>query len=255
MNVYVPVAHKAHQAVIRERAQGDDPRPMANLSEAEVERITTAEARTVIEKYEWLGTIGRAVACYGLRTSDGLLGVACFGWPGAPESRDICGRDLRQLAVCLERGACVHFAPPNAASYLITRSTALAAREMGWRIFYAYADPEAGEIGTVYQASNWLYIGQGVGRTPGRPREYWRRPDGSIVSNRILRHRGWRHADAIAAGWVRVPKHPKHKYIHFEGSRSQVRYLRSRLRYPPLPYPKRSDPVQLAALGDLEVRA
>jgi hypothetical protein len=28
--------------------------------------------------------------------------------------------------------------------------------------FFAYGDPEAGEYGAVYQASNWLYIGQGL---------------------------------------------------------------------------------------------
>lgn len=241
MSVFVPTASKAHQRVIRDHHSATDPRAtVPTLAACSVERITTREAREIILKYEWLGTIGRAAACYGLRHRDGeLLGVAAFGWPGAPESRDICGRDLRDLAVCLERGACVHYAPKNAASFLIARACELAHADGGWDIFYAYADPEAGEIGTVYQASNWLYIGQGVGRTPGRPREYWRRPDGTIVSNRTLRHRKWRHADALAAGWVRVPKHPKHKYVHFEGPRWRVKQLMAALRYPPQPYPKR----------------
>ena len=67
-------------------------------------------------------------------------------WPGSAQSRDICGQHNRDLAVCLERGACSHLAPPNAASFLISRSVTLAAADHGWRIFYAYADMEAGEI-------------------------------------------------------------------------------------------------------------
>ena len=48
---------------------------------------------------------------------------------------------------------------------MISNACKLAAKEFGWRIFYAYADPTAGEIGTVYQACNWLYLGIGAGGT------------------------------------------------------------------------------------------
>lgn len=247
--VFVPVAQKAHQRVLRERRAEENPRlQIPSLAGCVVGPISTADAKAIILEYEWLGTLGRAVATYGLFSASGeLLGATAFGWPSAAESRDVCGRDLREKAVCLERGACVHFAPPNAASYLITQACRLARQDGGWEIFYAYADPEAGEIGTVYQACNWLYIGQGVGRTPGRPREYWLLPDGSMLSSRSLRHRKMKVADAVALGWVRVPKHPKHKYVHFEGSPTRRRMLRGLLRYPVLPYPKRSE--QQLALG------
>ncbi len=164
------VSDRAHQRVIREQHAEREPRPqIVGLAGCTVETITRTDAESVILKYEWLGTMGRGVATYGLRSPEReLLGVAVFGWPSSVESRDICGKSRRELAICLERGACVHFAPKNAASYLITHAVKKAAADHGWRIFYAYADPEAGEIGTVYQACNWLYIGQGVGRTPGR---------------------------------------------------------------------------------------
>jgi hypothetical protein len=237
----VPTAAVAHQKLIRDRRALEEPHsPVTSLSGCRVEAITRQEAASVILRYEWLGTLGRAAATYGLRSADGeLLGVAAFGWPSSPESRDVCGKERRAQAVCLERGACVHYAPDNAASYLISRACRLAYRDHGWSIFYAYADPEAGEIGTVYQACNWLYIGQGVGRTPGRPREYWQLPDGSLLSSRSLRHRSMKLADAVAAGWVRVPKHPKHKYVHFEGPAGLRRALMADLRYPPMTYPRR----------------
>jgi hypothetical protein len=211
------------------------------LRQCHVRAITKREAESIILKYEWLGTMGRGVATYGLDSPMGLLGAAVFGWPSAIESRDICGRENRSLAVCLERGACVHYAPSNASSFLIANAVRLAAQDHDWRIFYAYADPEAGEIGTVYQACNWLYIGQGVGRTPGRLRQDWRLPDGKIVSGRTLRHRGMKSADAKAAGWTLVYRHPKHKYVHLEGSRRERAELMAALRYPVLPYPKRGE--------------
>lgn len=236
-----PSRMKAHQREIRERYEREEPRlQMPNLDGCRVERISSDQAKEVILKYEWLGTMGRAVACYGLLAADDdLIGVAVFGWPSAVESRDICGRDNRELAVCLERGACVHYAPSNSASFLIANAVKLAARDHGWQIFYAYADPEAGEYGTVYQACNWLYIGQGVGRTPGRLREDWRLPDGKVLSSRSLRHRGMKRPDAIAAGWTPIYRHPKHKYVHFEGTRRQRNSFHAALRYPVLPYPKR----------------
>jgi hypothetical protein len=125
-------------------------------------------------------------ACYGLRAPSGeLAGVVVFVAGPAPESGDICGREHRNLAICLARGACVHWAHPHAASFLISRGCKLAELKFGWKIFYAYSDPTAGEIGTVYQACNWLYLGIGAGRSAGRGR--WR-----FFNRRECRWRGER---------------------------------------------------------------
>lgn len=239
------VSPVAHQRIIRDRHHEQDPRPpLPSTDGCVVEAISRAEAEPFILRHEWLGTMSRGSrASYGLRAPSGeLIGAAVFGWPGAIQSRDICGQQHRHLAVCLERGACSHLAPPNAASFLISRATRLAARDHGWRIFYAYADPEAGEIGTVYQACNWLYIGQGIGRGPRNlVREDWMIPaeDNRVISSRTLWDRRITETQARERGWIPVCRHPKHKYVHFEGSRTERRRLLAELRYPPQPYPKR----------------
>jgi len=243
-----PISPKAWQRTIRERHGEKDTRPpLESVAGCVVEPITAAEAKPFILRYEWLGTMGvSTTATYGMRAPDGeLIGVSCFGFPGSPQSRDICGAENRDLAICLERGACSHLAPPNAASYLITRSVRLAARDGGWRIFYAYADPQAGEIGTVYQSCNWLYIGQGVGRTRNKGkfslRQDWMIPEegNKIISSRTLRNRGVLIRQAREMGWIPVYRHPKHKYVHFEGGHGERKRLMEQLRYPPQPYPKR----------------
>ena len=179
----------AHQYLIRQRAALADPRdPLPNLAGCVVRACDKATAKRIILKYEWLGTLGRSFACYALYSaSSEVLGVVSFGPGPGDAARNVCGTEYRDVAVCLERGACVHFAPKNAGSYLIRHAVKLAHKEHGWEIFYAYADPEAGEIGTVYQASNWKYLGPS---RAGRDREKLVRPNGHVVDERQLRSGG-----------------------------------------------------------------
>jgi hypothetical protein len=145
------LARIAHQRRIRDIEAARDPRPqMASLEGCAVAGIPYAEAKAIITRYEWLSSMPAAPrACYGLKDPSGeLIGVAAFAAGPAPESGDICGREHRDDAVCLARGACVHWAHPHAASFLISRACKLASKQFGWKIFYAYADPRAGEIGT-----------------------------------------------------------------------------------------------------------
>ena len=101
----------AHQRRIRDAEAARDPRPtMASLEGSTVEQISFAEARALIIRYEWLGTMPLGTrACYGLRAPSGeLAGVAVFAPPPSPESRDICGPEHRDLTITLARGACLH---------------------------------------------------------------------------------------------------------------------------------------------------
>jgi hypothetical protein len=184
----------AHQRRIRDCEAALYPRPiMASLEGCAVERIPFAEAKALITRYEWLGAMPPgARACYGLKTPDGeLVGVVVFGPPPSPESRDLCGPEHRDLTICLARGACVHWAHPHAASFMISRACKLAHQEHGWSVFFAYSDPMAGEIGTVYQACNWRYLGVAVGRTGGKGRwRFFDKREGRWRSDRMLsRHK------------------------------------------------------------------
>lgn len=239
---------KSHQRLIREELAAADPfqQPFRDLADFVVLPISKEMAKTIILKYEWLGTMGRAYASYGLFKGDELLGAINFGVPSSHESRNICGNTLSLKSICLERGACSHLAPPNAASFFISRAVKLARSEHGWEIFYAYSDPEAGEVGTVYQACNWFYIGQGVGRDPGRKREYFVAPDGEIISERTLRRRRLKKVSLVEAGWTIVYKFPKHKYVWFEGSRSRKAFLKRKCRYSFKDFPKRHTAIEIS---------
>src|SRR5580692_9420371 len=152
---------KCYQRHIRELYGASESREqIRSLDGARVERVTTEEAKSIILKYEWLQSMASGTsACYGLKLGDELLGVSCFTRMAGKQARSICGAEHKDRAVSLARGACVPHAPKNAASYLIRNACRLAYQDFGWEIFFAYSDPDAGEIGTVYQAANWRYIG------------------------------------------------------------------------------------------------
>lgn len=210
-----------------------------NLKGFCVKEISRLEAEKIILEYEWLGTMGRAFVCYGLFVENQLHGALNFGLPSSPESRNICGKELVAKAICLERGACSHLTPKNAASFFIKRAIKQAHEKYGWEIFYAYSDEEAGEIGTIYQACNWFYLGQGVGRTPGRKREYYLDPFNNLISERTLRRRKLKKNDILKLGWKVIEKLPKHKYVWFEGSSGRKKILKGKCRYEFKKYPKK----------------
>jgi hypothetical protein len=230
-----------HQRKILDKKANLDPtKPYPNLRGFYVKEISKKESQRIILEYEWLGTMGRAFACYGLFIENELHGAINFGLPASPESRNICGVEIAKKAICLERGACTHLTPKNAASFFIKRAIRMAYKKYGWEVFYAYSDEEAGEIGTIYQACNWFYIGQGVGRRPGRKREYYLSPDDELISERTLRRRALKKSIILKQGWTLIEKMPKHKYVWFEGSKNEKKKLKELCRYEFKEYPKKN---------------
>jgi hypothetical protein len=158
-----PVNGKCHQRIVREIvAEQPDPlliekRALASdFSNAIVREISYAEAKDVVIANEYLASMGTTEFAYGPYVREHLAGVACFGrTAGTQVATSICGSEHAHRVATLCRGACVHWAHPHSASFLINA----ACREMtkkGYNVFVAYSDPAAGEIGTVYQASSWL---------------------------------------------------------------------------------------------------
>ena len=238
---------KAHQRLIREIEAEKEPREVVPLDGCRVEAVDRSFAEAIILRYEWLGTMPIVpVAFYGLVGPQGEpLGVSCFGYGSGTAARGVCGPEWRDRTIILERGACVHYAHEHAASFLTSRAVEMCAADHGHRIFIAYSDAEAGEIGTVYQATNWLYLGHGNGRHgSGSGRWYGRVDGGEWMNSRRLRAMGLRGA----AVWAAARQNPRWqfrwvpdraRYVTFEGNRRERKEARKALRYPVLPYPKR----------------
>jgi len=103
----------------------------------------------------------------------------------------------------------------------------------------AYADTDAGEIGTIYQACGWYYIGQSAAKVQ------WVAPTGRVYEEKLIGdlHRAQGHARVacttalLEAGWTRQRGNRKHRYVALL-DKTHVP-LRTRLEALALPYPKR----------------
>jgi hypothetical protein len=235
----------AHQRIIRDELLAADPRPISgSLAGYSVETVSRLDAQPIIDRYEWLGTMGNTTIFVALVAPDREIhGVSCFGHgPSGNLTEKLGGK-----ALCLERGACVHYAPRNSASFLISGACRLVGRVTGIKLFYAYADPMAGEYGAVYQAAGWVYLGQGLGGDgKERSARLFVLPPGADASNpanwkttRELRRPGRWHlslAQARAEGWQIAKRAAKHVYATNVG-RDHMAWRRDFTRKYPAPQP------------------
>jgi hypothetical protein len=172
--------------------------------------VTTATAASIIERYEWLGRMPAVVRyCFGIFFGDACGGVVTYSNEYA-ENLGVWDRyDFTGRLICLSRGAVTHWAPPNTASRLIRRSMALLPPR--YEVVTATVDERAGEIGTIYQACGFDFIGK-------------------MDSSRDSIVNRWDHA---------LPREPvKARYFAFRGSYQRDR--RDAIAHLIQPYPRRT---------------
>lgn len=233
-----------------------------------------SEVRQFIERHEWLGTMSNYPTHYFTARYKGkLAGVVIMDMPNSFSK--LLGEGTRKIERLISRGACVSWSPKGLASSLIMHAIRWTVQNTRFRVFTAYSDPEARELGTIYQACNFYYLGQSSGAThkyrlPGTTK--W-------VSDRSFRSRSayrryakdlgidwrpeWQVGDKII--WANMPSDveaalraesramyercevreipAKHKYVYISGrDKQETRELRHRLLLNnpelPLPYPK-----------------
>ena len=236
-----PAGEVAYQRQVRDEINEDAPKGVdLSLKTAIIRPVSKKLATRVILQYEWLGTMSNTRHHYGVFFGAYCAGVTCFaqgtgtGGTNTPAFFGVSPQDLLVLA----RGACVSWAPAGANSKLISWSCRLLAKANIGKLVVAYADTDAGEIGTVYQASNWTYIGKGGATTQYVSPRGRRAYDRKLISNRA-RQAGvsWRHQrdHFLSLGWREQRTNPKHRYVQILNSRDRalaLRIARLRKHYP-----------------------
>jgi hypothetical protein len=135
--------------------------PSLSLENSVCREISRVEAKQIILEYEWLGTMGLTQTFFGAYLDGILSGVVAFGFFQAMNTskyKKFIGEKYKDHGCQLTRGASAYWAHPHTGSMLI----GFALREMGKRGYkyaVAFSDPDAGEVGILYQATNWIYIG------------------------------------------------------------------------------------------------
>lgn len=122
------------------------------------------EIKKFIEKYEWLGKLPTWLTHRFIARYKGILGgVVIMATPNA--FSDMLGIENRNMEKLIARGASASWCPKNMASWQIMKSIDWMVKNTEYRLFTAYSDPIARELGTVYQACNFYYLGSGHGGT------------------------------------------------------------------------------------------
>lgn len=214
------------------------------LSVSKVKEITYAEAKRVIEKYEWLGCMPVCVRhCYGLffPSKDGnswiLGGVTVFAQEYAENLGVWDKYDWTGKIILLARGVNMHFCPINANSHLIMESIKRLPDK--YKVVTCTVDNLAGEVGTIYQSCNFVYVG--VLRKN-------KTKTGCVIDGKLYGSRSLRQKFGTMKQAEILKVHPdakfitqksKARYFYFRGDKRERRDNRRKVQDMIKPYPKR----------------
>jgi hypothetical protein len=164
------------------------------------------ECKEFIERYEWLGCLGwysthyftaRYVGNKKPHNVDnrGLLGgVIVMGMPNAFSK--LLGEETKNLERLVNRGASASWTPKNLGTKFLSWCCKWMVQNTQYRLFTAYSDPSAGELGTIYMASNWYLVSKSGGASTMCINPY---DKSKIISDRRFRARSFyrRYADEL----------------------------------------------------------
>ena len=121
-----------------------------------IKEINKKLANDIQIKYHYLATKASCTYSYGLFSGEEIIGVILYGNPTAPTTIKICGEKHKKDVIEITRLWIKDDTPKNTESFFIGNTLKLVDKP----IIVAFADPEAGHIGTVYQAANFVYTGR-----------------------------------------------------------------------------------------------
>jgi hypothetical protein len=214
------------------------------VSVSVVREISFTQAKEIIEKYEWLGCMPVCVRhCYGLffphKTNGSWLlgGVTVFSQEYA-ENQGVWDKyGYTGKIILLARGVNLHFCPKNANSHLIMESIKLLPAQ--YEVVTCTIDNLAGEVGTIYQACNFYYVGS---MRKGKERVGCV-IDGHLYGSRALRNKfGTQRKDEILRLYPEaqfVTQKSKDRYFYFRGCKKVRKENRQAIQGLIKPYPKR----------------
>lgn len=140
----------------------------------------------------------------------------------------------------------VHFwTPIGAASKLLSYALKYE-KQRGAKMAIAFADTDAGEYGTVYQATNWICLGR------QRHTSYQYVKNNKVIDSRSISQKSRQKGVSIKFyetmleknGWMRQATNAKHRYIYILTDESEKGAIYDRIKNKITEYPKRASVVQ-----------
>jgi hypothetical protein len=202
-----------------------------------VKPIENSDTKEWLLKKHYLKRMTSISFAFGLFDETKLIGVCTFG-NAIPLNmkRSICGKDYESIVYELNRLCIDEDAIKNAASYFIGQCFKQLPKPL---IIVSYADKSMGHHGYIYQATNFLFLGQSHTQMDWKVKGLEHLHSRTLMdqfafeSNRIDKLKQ-KYGDRM----YQVMREPKNKYVFFLGSKTQTKQMKAQLIKKPLPYPK-----------------
>ncbi len=189
-------------------------------------------AQEIVVKHHYLHRKAPCSFAFGLFLGEQLFGVILYGTPSsAPLRRGIAGLKNAGNVIELTRLWVHDSVPKNGESYLIGHTL----KKINKEIVVSFADTSQGHLGTVYQATNWLYTGLSAKRTNWTIRGINKHCQtiADKYTSKELREK-------FGEEFSLQPRPRKHRYIYINcKDKKRKEELIKSLKYPLLPYPKK----------------
>ena len=208
---------------------GSSPRTALHL--LRVQPVPIRVAKTMIVHNHYLHSLpGGTQLAFGVFLDSSLLGALTIGCGPSQAYRLVVGASRDDCAV-LTRLWLDDELPANSESRVIGVVLRALRRSTSLAFLFSYADPTQGHVGTIYQATGWLYTGLSQAMPlydlgDGVPRHS--RSFAHSYGTRSLKHFRNRGIDVRL-----ISQSAKHRYVHLLDPSA-----REHLTVPVLPYPK-----------------
>ncbi|MCL1857692.1 MAG: hypothetical protein FWF92_00460 [Oscillospiraceae bacterium] len=214
--------------------------------------INKTEAEVFYKKYEHLGNCGLGVWHYGYYVDGVLLSVVSFGTANFNPKRSFIGKIAAAhnvKIIQLTRGGTLYDAPSNTPSKVIALVLKAIMKRFGNTIIIAYSDTKFYEVGTIYQASNFLYLGC---TNPKNQSNYI--VNGKQYTGWTIRKKyGTRNMSTLVneleLNIKKITLSEKHQYVYINTSPLIKKSIKNCLNYKIKAYPKR-DVLQIGSMLD-----
>jgi hypothetical protein len=205
--------------------------PSLALQSIVVRPIPQMAAKKIIIQNHYLHSFpGCTKLCFGAFMDNRLLGAITFGAGPANAFRLVEGSSIDDC-LTLTRLWLSPELPKNSESRIIAISIRYLKKYTKLKFLVTYADPVQGHVGTIYQATGWLY----TGLSEATPK--FDVGDGIARHSRSFSHALGSHSlkylSDCGLDIKVIPQLPKHRYIYLLDQS-----LRSSLHTQILPYPK-----------------
>ena len=215
---------------IHEGRAGSIPSPA--LQSIRVQPIPFFAAKKILVKHHYLHSLpGGTKLAFGAFVEGKLLGALTFG-AGPHNAFALVEGACPDNCLTLTRLWLSEKLPPNSESRVISVCLRYLRKYTSLKFIITYADPVQGHVGTIYQATGWLYTGLSVATPKFDIGDGVARHSRSLAQ--IFGSHSSKYLKEHGLGIKVLPQLPKHRYIYFLN-----RDYQNRLKPHTRPYPKK----------------